>query len=510
MKKLITASKIWGFPEIYDSILVADGKISAVGSHKELRKEGLEFESHPKSIIFPGFCDAHLHLRWLGENLTLCDLRGCTSSAEFATRIENYAKSNPDEEFIFGFGWDDRTFNDHVKPSRNLLDNFNCGKKAILTKIDGHSFLANSAFLEHAGITTETPDPVGGRIEKDHNGQLTGMLYDTAYSVYAVPKIPKLQDNKRRQFFNAAQTHLLSLGVTSCRSFGTIEDFVALANMEIQKELQMRICACIPSEALAWAIGLSAKTGTGNGRFWTGQIKIFADGSLGSRTALVSEPYPDGTFGLEVAHPNEMELMVRECHLSNLGVAIHAIGDVAVKKVVDILSRQKYPHDTLEHFQCAKPSSVQNAGKNNITVVANPIHIPLDINAIPVEWPKLANYSYPIASLIANGAKVAFGSDAPVASANPLEAIACAVTRTTPFSETVLNENEAISFAKAVQIATLESSLAIGGPKRGKVEIGYEADFAIVSPDISGMSPWDAAKSKVVATYVAGERVWPR
>jgi hypothetical protein len=510
MKKLITASKIWGFPETYDSILVADGKISAVGSHKELRKEGLEFESYLKSIIFPGFCDAHLHLRWLGENLTLCDLRGCTSSTEFASRIESYVKSNPDEEFIFGFGWDDRIFNDHIKPSKRFIDGYSCGKKTILTKIDGHSFLVNSAFLEHADITADTPDPIGGRIEKDHNNELTGMLYDTAYSVYTVPKIPKLHEKKRRQFFNSAQSHLLSLGVTSCRTFGTIEDFVTLANMETQKELQMRICACIPSEALAWAIGLSAKTGTGNSRFWTGQIKIFADGSLGSRTAFVSEPYPDGSFGLEVTHPNDMELMVRECHLANLGVAIHAIGDVAVKNVVNILSRQKYPHDTLEHFQCGKPQIVQTAGKNSLTVVANPVHIPLDIKAIPVEWPKLADFSYPIASLIANGAKVAFGSDAPVASANPLEAIACAVTRTTPTSETILNENEAISFAKAVQIATYDSSLAIGGPKRGKIEIGYEADLAIVSPDISGMETWDAVKSKVVATYVAGERVWPR
>lgn len=510
MKKLITASKIWGHPENCNSVLIDNNKISTIGSFADLNKDGLEIENYPKSIVLPGFCDAHLHLRWLGENLTLCNLKDCTSSAEFVKKIEDYIRSNPDEDFILGFGWDDRTFNDHVKSTKNLIDKVAGNKKVVLTKVDGHSYLVNSVFLEYAGISSNTPDPVGGRIEKDINGELSGMLYDTAYNVYAVPKLPKPDDKRLRQFINAAQDHLLSQGITSCRSFGTIEDFVSCANMESQKKLAMRICACIPSEALAWAIGLSARTGTGNDKFWTGQIKIFADGSLGSRTALVSEPYPDGSFGLLVTHPNEIELMVRECHMAGLGVAIHAIGDVAVKNVTDILSRNKNQNDTIEHFQCGKPLSVQLAGKNSLTVVANPAHISLDIGAIPTEWPKLAQYSYPIASLISNGARMAFGSDAPVASANPLEAIACAVTRNTPFSESSLNEKEAISFAKAMQIATYNSSCAIGGPKRGKIEPDYEADLAILSPDISGMEPWEVAKSRFLATYVAGEKVWPR
>jgi len=509
MSILIKASHIWGKEVTDNSILVENGKIKQIGFFEDLSKNfSGEIHDYKKGIIIPGFCDAHLHMAWLGQTLTLCDLRGCKSSAEFLNKIRAYAKKLAPGEFLRGFGWDNRTWSDHEKPTRWLIDDATCGHKCSLTKVDGHSFLINSEFMKECGVTKETPDPPGGKIGKNQDGEPDGMFYDSAFDEYARKKIPSPTTDQLEGFLLKAAEHLLSYGITSCRSFGTLDDFVTLAHMDRKGILKIRTCACIPENALAWAVDLSAKTGTGSGMFWTGQLKLFADGSLGSKTALVSEPYSDGTKGIEVTTVREMKEKITMAHQIGLGVAIHAIGDEAVKNVLHVFGESS-GQDTIEHFQCAKPQSIALAAKLNIPVVVNPSHMPLDAEAIKIEWLKLAQYSYPLNSLVKAGVTVGFGSDAPVVDPNPLTALACATTRGRT-TDNQINSQEAISFSQAMRIATKESSNIIGGPKRGVLEEGFVADFAILSEDIRGKDPWDVEKIPFVATYVAGERVWKK
>lgn len=509
MSVLVKTSHIWGKEVTDNSIIVENGKIKRIGFYGDLSKDFMgEIHDYEKGMVIPGFCDAHLHMAWLGQTLTLCDLRECKSSAEFLDKIRAYAKKLAPGEFLRGFGWDDRAWSDNEKPTRWLIDDATCGHKCSLTKVDGHSFLINSEFMMECGVTGETTDTPGGRIGKNQDGEPDGMFYDSAFDEYARKKIPSPTTDQLESFLLKAAEHLLSYGITSCRTFGTLDDFVTLAHMDRKGILKIRTCACIPENALAWAVDLSAKTGTGSEMFWTGQLKLFADGSLGSKTALVSEPYSDGTKGIEVTTIREMKEKITMAHQIGLGVAIHAIGDEAVKNVLNVFGESS-DQDTIEHFQCAKPQSIALAAKLGIPVVVNPSHMPLDAEAIKVEWPKLAQNSYPLASLIKAGAIVGFGSDAPVVDPNPLTALACATTRGRTVYDQI-NPQEAISFSQAIRIATKESSAIIGGPERGLIEEGQAADFAVLLDDIRGKDPWDVEKVPFVATYVAGERVWKK
>ncbi len=505
MKHLIRAGHVWAGDVSDNSVLIENGLIQNVGYFDDLYTQNTVVHEYPKALVVPGFTDAHLHMRWLGETLSLCDLRGCKSSREFLARIERFAKTLCLYDFLLGFGWDDREWEDKPQISHELIDAACLGHRAALTRVDGHSFLVSKALLEFSGVTKDTPNPGGGRIEKDQYGQPSGVFFDTAYEL-ARRHIPKPDAEKIELFITKAIQHLLSFGVTSCRTFGSLDDFVAAAHMERKELLKMRVCACVPLEAMAWAIDLSAKTGTGNDMFWTGQVKLFADGSLGSKTALVSEPYQDGTKGLEVMSKADMTNIVRQAHQVGLGVAIHAIGDEAVKNALEAVSVSK-GCDTIEHFQCAKPQQVTQAAKLGIPVIVNPAHIPLDIMAIKKEWSRLELFSYPIASLMRGGAVVGFGSDTPVVGANPLSAVIYATTRSKDGGGT-LNIKEAISFSSSMRIATEASAAIIGGPARGRIEKGLPADIAVLSQDFRGKEPSEAFCTKVLATYVAGERVW--
>lgn len=505
MKLLIRAGHVWGGKASDNSVLIEDGFIQNVGFFDELYNKDTIVHEYLKAMISPGFTDAHIHLRWLGETLNLCNLRGCKSSSEFLDRIRRFAATLSPEDFLLGFGWDDGEWIDRPKIRHELIDEVCQGHKAALTRIDGHSFLINMKLLEFSNVKKDTPEPSGGKIERDENGQPTGLFYDTAYELIRC-HIPKPVDIKLEKFILLAIQHLLTFGITSCRTFGTLDDYISITNLIHKKRLNMRVCACIPLQAMSWAVDLPAKTGNGNDMFWTGQVKLFADGSLGSKTAFISEPYLDGSKGLEVMSKSDMSNAVKKAHQVGLGVAIHAIGDEAVKKTLEVLTISKGP-DTIEHFQCAKPQQITQVAKLGVPVVVNPTHIPLDITAIKNEWPKLVNFSYPISSLLNAGAKVGFGSDAPVVDANPLSAICYAATRAKDNNKPI-NVKEIININTGMRIATEFSASIIGGPVRGRIEKGLPADIAVLSQDFRGMNHSGIFKIKNIATYIAGERVW--
>jgi len=507
MKFIVSGAHVWGCEFSDNAVLIEDGEIKSIGLIDELKQQDTKVHHYPKALITPGFTDAHLHLHWLGETLLMCDLRGCTTSLEFLARLQQYVLKLPEGDVLQGFGWDDRLWSDRISPTHSLIDDACAEHPAILTKVDGHSALVNKRMLDICKITRDTPDPKGGRIERGNDGEPNGILQES-FCEFLKPNIPKLTADKLESYLLASMMHLLAKGITSCRSFGSIEDFVTLANMERKGILPMRVCGCIPVESLPWAIDLGAKTGTGNSMFWTGQVKLFADGSLGSKTALVSEPYSDGTYGLEVTSLEDMKHIIDQAHRIGLGVAIHAIGDIAVKNAVLAINEPK-GLDTIEHFQCAKPQTIATLRSKGISVVVNPAHIPLDVDAIKKEWKKLESVSYPLFSLTETGVPVGFGSDTPVVDANPLTAVACATLRKGENTEEI-NLKESIKFHEAMKIAMLDSAKLIGGPKRGSIEPGFAADLAIFSQDFRGREPHEAAKMPVIASYVGGVKVWPK
>jgi predicted amidohydrolase YtcJ len=304
----------------------------------------------------------------------------------------------------------------------------------------------------------------------------------------------------------AAFDHLLSYGITSVRSFGSLDVFIELGRMaQSQKGIPLRVCGCIPYQDISWVKDLRLQTNLGSEFFWVGQIKMFADGSLGSSTAFVSRPYPDGTTGLEVMNVKEMADIAKTAHELKLGVAIHTIGDQSAANVARVMKNTNYM-DTIEHLQCASLETIKEISKCETPVIVNPSHIPMDVEAIFSQWKEISYMAYPMASLIAAGIPVGFGSDAPVATVNPFYAIACATSRKGQSTKQI-NPREAISFSTAMGIITEKSAKIIGGPKRGRIDNGWLADLAIAE-DFRGLDPWDCAWTKIKATYVGGVSAW--
>lgn len=502
MSLLICAKHVWGKNDQVDSILVENGLIVATGQKTNLSEVADEIVEYPDCVVLPGFCDAHLHLAWLGQNLTGCDLRGCVSSKGFLDTLKNWSQTHKQESVILGYGWDERNWSDPIKVTAMLIDQAIPDKPVFLVKIDGHSYAANTAMLNKLGINNQTADPQGGRFDRDENGNLTGLMFERASDLFYQQEGKQSKEKELRAAFD----HLLSYGITSVRSFGSLDVFIELGRMaQSQKGIPLRVCGCIPYQDISWVKDLRLQTNLGSEFFWVGQIKMFADGSLGSSTALVSRPYPDGSTGLEVMNVKEMAEIAKIAHELKLGVAIHTIGDQSAANVARVMKATNYM-DTIEHLQCASQETIKEIARCETPVIVNPSHIPMDVEAISSQWKEISYMAYPMASLLAAGIPVGFGSDAPVATVNPFYAIACATSRKGQATRQI-NPREAISFSTAMNIITEKSAKIIGGPKRGRIENGWLADLAIAE-DFRGLDPWDCAWTGIKATYVGGVSAW--
>lgn len=502
MSLLICAKHIWGKNDQVDSVLVENGLIVATGQKSDLARVAQEIVEYPDCIVLPGFCDAHLHLAWLGENLTGCDLGGCVSSKSFIETLRNWNENHKQESVILGYGWDERNWSDPAKVTANLIDQAIQDKPVFLVKVDGHSYAANTAMLKKLGITKETTDPQGGRFDRDVEGNPTGLMFERASDIFYRQAGKQSKEKELRAAFD----HLLSYGITSVRSFGSLDVFIELGRMaQSTIGLPLRVCGCIPYQDIEWVKDLRLQTNLGSEFFWVGQIKMFADGSLGSSTAYVTRPYPDGSYGLEVMTVKEMAEIAKIAHELRLGVSIHTIGDQSAANVARVMKTTNYM-DTIEHLQCASQETIKEIARCETPVIVNPSHIPMDVDAIYKQWKEISHMAYPMASLLSAGIQIGFGSDAPVATVNPFYAIACATSRKGQ-STRQINPREAISFSSAMNIITEKSAKIIGGPKRGRIENGWLADFSITE-DFRGLDPWDCAWSKVKATYVGGVAAW--
>jgi predicted amidohydrolase YtcJ len=507
LKLLIRGKHVWGLDESIDSVLIKDDEIIATGDYNDLSSPDITTHKYEDYLILPGFTDAHLHLSWLGKLLDGCDLRNIDDTNELATRIKTHKVALSENDFLLGYGYNEQEWRDDKNPTCSLIDSACGNHPAVLTRIDGHSWLINSKMMVIAGISTVTDPKLKSHIQYDRKGLPTGVIFDKAFFELVQPLLPKAKPELIKKYLLLAQDHLLSLGITSCRSFGSLDDFLMLASLEQDDLLKMRICGCIPVDSLDWALSLATQTGNGSDYFWVGQIKIFADGSLGSRTALISQPYPDGTLGLEIISTDGMKTIIEKAHSNGLGVAIHAIGDIAVANVVEALKNGD-SKDTIEHFQCGSKQTILKLSKTKVNVVINPSHMPIDYKFINREWRNLKDMVYPSASLIKAGISVGFGSDAPVVTADPFYAVACVTTRQ-GINTGKINPKEAIPFYSAMKIALENSAQIIGGPKRGCIKKGYKADI-IISEDFRGKEPWEIPGTKIRATYVGGKKVWEK
>jgi len=523
--------KIWTVNDAQpraEAVACLGGRIVAVGSNGEIRKwigAGTEVIDLGGKLVLPGFNDAHVHFFSGGENLASVQLRDAKSEDEFRRRIAEFAAKQPAGRWITGGDWDHENWTPARLPTRQLIDAVTTGHPVFVNRLDGHMALANSQALHLAGITRDTPDPPGGTIVRDAAGEPTGVLKDAAmermYRTIPAPSQDQIADAVR-----AAMRYAAENGVTSVQDMSAAPEILRVyQTLLAHGGLTIRISGHQP--LAAWqrlaAVGLHADFG--GEKLHIGGLKGFADGSLGSTTALLFEPYLDApnTSGLansEMIPESKMQAHILDADRAGLQVAVHAIGDKANHIILDMYEeaeRQNGARDRrfrIEHAQHLRMEDIPRFGKLHVIASMQPYHCIDDGRwAEKRIGPERAKGTYAFRALLDSGAVLAFGSDWDVAPMVPLMGIYAAATRRTLDGKHPNGwvPEQKISVAEAIRAYTMGSAYASFDEQiKGSIEPGKLADMVVVSDDILSMPAAEIEKTRVETTVFDGKVIYRR
>ncbi len=513
------------------AMAIRDGRVLAVGSEGKVqaiaggRVDGINLQGR---AVIPGLTDAHVHITWYGLTRQQVRLDTAPSLAVALERIATQAAALPAGAWLRGSGWSHVAW-DGQWPSRTHLDQVCPDRPAFLVRRDGHSAWVNSQALALAGIDAQTPDPPGGQIQRDRDGQPTGILLETAQELVR-QVLPPPTPSERLDALRTAMAEALSYGMTSIHippSPNPADGPETLHDLKLLRErgeLRMRCLAHLSAPDLERAIGLGIRSGLGDRWLRIGGLKIFADGSLGSETAEMLSHYEGRRhLGIATVTVEELNDMVVRANHAGISVVVHAIGDAANRKVLDAIERARQTRDQsmpplalpnrIEHAQIVHPKDIGRFAPLEVIASMQPIHATSDMDVASQLWGTRCATAYAWRSLKDAGATLAFGSDAPVEALNPWLGIHAAVTRQrsdgTPASgwypEQCLSLAEALDgFCKGPAIASGEAD------EKGILAPGMLADLAILSRDPFEINPVNLHTMTVDMTLVEGQVVFER
>jgi len=471
-----------------------DGRILGVGPAARAAAGRSAEVVRLRGIALPGLIDAHIHLEGLADRNLTVDLTGASSLDDALGRIESWATSLPKDGWVVGSGWYNDAWPDPAFPTRRHLDLAAGGRPARLVRKDGHSAWVSSAALKLAGVEAATPNPAGGVIDRDGRGSATGILRETAMAIVGAI-VPRAGDAEFDTAMAQALGALAQMGVTSVHSMDTARGFASLQRLHAKDRLPLRITYNLPLADLHHAERMGVRSGWGDDwlRFWG--VKAFLDGSLGSRTAEMLDG--SGTPRLTQA---DLVDMIERCARAEINVCLHAIGDGAVRRALDALARRRvawrYWRPRIEHAQCVNPKDVPRFARIGVIASMQPIHAVADRELADKYWTKVAAHSYAWGALERAGARLAFGSDAPVEIADPLLGIDAA---TTWRKRAKWHPELAITRAQALRAYTAGAAYAVGMEQQlGSLRVGKLCDLTVVD------------QGRVVATVVGGRVSWTR
>ena len=422
-----------------EALGIRDNKITAVGTNGQVKKacrRGTQFLDLKGKLVTPGFVDGHTHFVNFGLTLRRVDLRNLTSLFACRKRIQEAVGGFQPGEWIIGRAWNEHFWEEKREPTRFDLDDLTPHNPAMMIRACGHSVWVNSAALAAAGITRETADPPGARIEKDPvSGEPTGLLRELRRHMEKFIPPPTLEARKKAAL--EGQEEALRYGVTGVHSCETLREWEALSALEEEGMLKIRVHHTMPYEGLEEGRSRSLKPWRGGERLWFGQVKLYADGSLGSGTALLHAPYTDNPSdrGLAVLTPQILGKRVREAYRDGYSVAIHAIGDKAVTNSLRAIesAREAVPgarRDRIEHVQLFRSSDLSLFRRLRAVASVQPVHLSTDWPTAEKKWGlSRCRNGYAWKSLLRAKIPLNFGSDAPVEPINPLLGLQAAVTR---------------------------------------------------------------------------------
>jgi len=524
---LLVNAKIWtgdpGRPSA-SALAIRDGTIVAAGDDAEMRKRAGEktavLDARGRRVV-PGFIDCHTHFFTSGFDLLAVDLRDAKSPEEYARRLGEYAKGVPAGRWLRGGTWDEQKWPGARLPDRRLLDRVTGDHPACLSRTDAHEVVCNSLAIRLAGVTAATADPPGGVIVRDTDGSPAGVFKDAAQDL-VLRIIPADTPEEKADALRASLAEAARNGVTSIQDITEWSDVPILRSFRDRNALTVRVSSRLPIPRWEEARELRAKEG--KNLFWKiDGVKGFMDGSLGSATALMFDPFSDlagnrGTFHAQWFPEGVMRDRIAGADRAGLQVEVHAIGDRANATLLDVyeeVERTNPPRDRrfrIEHAQHLRAADIPRFGKLGVIASVQPYHAVDDGRWAETRiGPERAKTSYAFRSLLDSGATVVFGSDWDVAPLSPILGIHAAATRRTPdgkHPEGWIPEQK-VSVEEALRAYTVKAAWAeFAETEKGTLAPGRLGDFVILSDDILSIAPEAIERAKVVTTVVGGKIVF--
>ncbi len=518
---LITGARVWSdgrVEERADAVAVAQGRVVAVGRAADLAeilpRDTRRIEARGATVT-PGMVDAHLHLVAWARSLGEIALGGAATRREALERVATFLAARPGAGPVIGRGWDSSAWTE--VPDRACLDAVAGARPVLLHSKDFHALWVNGAALRAAGVGRATPDPEGGRIERDAAGEPTGIVREHAVRLFANLAEPAGGEADLARLEGAVR-RLHERGVTMVHDFeGAAEWRLLRAYTRASDRPPLRVVAHLAHERLEAALALGLESGVGDDWFRVGALKLFADGTLGSRTAALLEPYEGSAdAGMDLVPPAELAHAVRRAAEGGLSVAIHAIGDRAVRSALDAiegaaapLARAALP-PRIEHVQLLHPDDVPRFRRLGAWASLQPSHCVADIELATRGWGARIARSYPWRTLLAAGVPLAFGSDAPVEPPDPALGLHAAVTRQRPDGTPAggFVPGERIGFDHALTAWTRGGAmLASAGERLGRIAAGCRADLVVWDRDLHAEPASMLHEARATCTLCAGEIV---
>ena len=516
------------------AVAIRKGEIVAVGPSDEvlaLADSHTTLHDLEQRLVLPGMCDSHIHFYDWSLAQTEVTLYETASKREMLERIRERSQSSGVDSWIIGRGWNESWWGDTEYPTADDLDSVTGPKQpAIFWRTDMHAAVVNHTALRLAGIDASTMNPTGGVIVKDASGEPTGVLKELAVPLVS-NLIPEKTEGERIDAIRRGVDLLHTLGVTAVHdqrmkdgNEGTLA-LSAYQRIDAEKCLKLRINCNVAAHQLPHLSALGLHSGFGNDQLRLGHVKLFADGSLGSQTALMMQPFvkdspgdPDNT-GVRLTEPEEIAEVFDNASRLGFPISIHAIGDRANHEVLDLFEElcQRVPPPPvphrIEHVQTIQPDDLPRLAELNITASVQPIHATDDMDlADRILGARGANL-YNFATLLEHGTLLAFGSDGPVADVNPFAGIHAALYRQRPSRMAAGSwyGDECITLEQAIYAYTMAPALATGWQDViGSIEPGKRADMVVLDRDLfeivgAGVTGNEVSGTQVVMTIFDGE-----
>ncbi len=514
-----------------EAIAVRGDRIQAVGKNVDIMKlkgPDTEVVDLGGRFVMPGFNDAHVHLAAAGLQKLTIDLTGVKTLEELRERVKARVEKAKPDEWIVGGGWDETLWPIPTLPSRWDIDEVSDGHPVILDRVDGHLALANTRALQLANITLASRDPEGGKIDRDANGQPTGILRDTAQQPVRAA-IPQLTHEARRQGIEVALADLAEHGVTSAQDYSPEwENFLIYQELEKEGKLTARISEWLPFDDVIDELKVKrAFQPESDLMLHTGMLKAFMDGSLGGHTAALMQPYTDDpkNSGLPRYEQAKLNDMAKERVLAGFQLGFHAIGDEGVQMALDAFAeaekaareqKVKAPNGgsdfrlRIEHAQVTTPAQIARFKELKVIASVQPSQLLSDMRwAQDRLGPKRAANSYAWASFLNKGVTLAFGTDYPVEPISPFRGLYAAVTRKSENGKQEYFPEQKLTMDQAIAAYTTGSAFAEFEEKdKGELAPGMLADFVVLDRDITAASAEKELATKVLLTVVGGKRVY--